>query len=110
MNAAKIHWGRFADAPLPTSVSGAPTGQPARKTRIATYYGSSFLAERGEDGDLHVYHVGTSMLPSDTIGDAKVCGCDGQPGRMTAAKYQHNIEAWRKTQIVERPRKRVGQR
>ena len=85
------------DEKLLTSVSGAPTrGQPARRTRIATYYGSSFLAERGEYGDLHIYHVGTGVLPSDVIGDrAAPCGCGTSlnEGRMTAAKMQaRNVE------------------
>ena len=49
----------------------AENNEPARRTKVSTFHGSSFVAERGEDGDLHVYHVGTSMLPSDTVGDAR---------------------------------------
>jgi hypothetical protein len=98
------------DEKLLTSVTNAPTGQPARKTRLATFYGSAVVSERGEDGNLHVFHIGTSALPTDAIGDKSSCNCDGQPGGMSASKYQANIEAWRKKQIVERPRKRAGAR
>jgi len=84
----------FRDAPLSTSVSGARGQGPAARTKIATYYGSSFVSERGEDGDLHIYHVSATGLPTETFGDA------APRGPMTALRMQ---------EIVERSR-RVGGR
>lgn len=107
----KVFWMRTHDAPgerLPTSVAGrseryqqqsnAPQGGVARKTRLATFYGSSFVSERGENGELHIYHIGTSMLPTDTVGDrAPPCGCGSSldSGRMTSAKLQEKSEKLR---------------
>ena len=110
MSNTKVYWGQFRDDAsryvkddkLPTSVSGAPSaGGPARKTRIATYYGSSFISERGEDGSLHIYHIGQSLLPTDTIGDAKPCGCGSSldSGRVTAAVIQRRNEEMRRSGV-----------
>lgn len=97
-----VYWGSFRDAPLATSVSGAPTGQPARRTKIATYYGSSFVAERSEDGDLHVYHVGTGVVSSNLVGDsAPGCGCGGPHQRVDAKRMQ---------EIILASRRRAGER
>jgi hypothetical protein len=89
------HESRYVrDAPLATSASSrGPTNGPATKTKVCTYFGSSFIAERGEDG-LTIFHVGTGALPTDTIGDAH------QP--MSAERYQR--------QVIEPSRLRPGGR
>ena len=46
------------------------TGSPKR-TKIASFYGSSFLAERGEGNELVIYHVSEDGISSDLVGDAR---------------------------------------
>jgi hypothetical protein len=121
------HWAKLTDSvgrylndgALPTSVSGAPSvGGPARKTRIATFYGNSFVSERGEVGALHVFHVGTTMLPTDTIGDRAPCGCNTRvgagssmdAGRVTAETIQRRSEEMRKSRVGDERRCREGAR
>jgi len=85
---------RFVDAAsLPTSVAGASSrGGPATRTKVATYYGSSFHAERGPDGQLDVYFVGTMPLATQ----ANEMTGDVAKGPMTAAKMQAISEASRR--------------
>lgn len=83
---------RICDAALPTSVSGAPRNGPVRRTLICEYpagSAGSFHAERGEDGVLRVFYIGSEPL-TNVVGDRAPVGAGSSldPGRMTAARIQ----------------------
>jgi hypothetical protein len=61
----------------------------ARKTRIATFSGTAFTAERESD-DLVIYMMSDNPIPTNTLGDTgerRANRCTG----MTAAKLQAQI-------------------
>ena len=86
---------RFVDAPLPTSVAARGLQGPSRRTKIASYFGSSFIAERNPDGSLDIFHVGSGNLPTDLVGDSA-------KGPMTAARLQQINEASRRRVVGSR--------
>jgi hypothetical protein len=43
-------------------------GEPANRTRIASFLGSAYSAER-EGDDLHIYHHSAEMIPTSVTGD-----------------------------------------
>jgi hypothetical protein len=95
----KIHWGKFQDAPLATSVSGAPFQGPAHRQLVCSFSGRNYVVER-EDNMLNVYLVSATPLPLNMTGDAAPdCGCDGGPHqRVDAKRLQDRIVEWRKKQ------------
>jgi hypothetical protein len=111
---SKIHWGHFADAPLPTSVAGAGyqaqrqalAAMPAMRREISRFKGTAFSAEReAETGDLVIFHHSNAGAPLslDLTGDsAPGCGCGGGP--------HQRVDARAMQAIVERSRKRAGER
>jgi hypothetical protein len=46
-------------------------GVPAVKTKVASFFGGAHMAERGDDGDLHIYKVSTENEPMNTVGDKR---------------------------------------
>jgi hypothetical protein len=78
------------DGPLPTSVAPSGGRGPTNRKLIASFPGTSFVAER-EEGELRVYLVSDVALPTNLTGDAKPhcgCGTSMDAGRMTAARLQ----------------------
>jgi hypothetical protein len=68
--AVKVYGGIGLSTSTRESVRDA-SGGPARKTLIATYPSSGFIAERNEDGSLSVYRMTGELVSTETIGDAK---------------------------------------
>jgi hypothetical protein len=88
------------DAPLPTSVAPVSRQGPVRRTLICEYpagSAGSFHAERGEDGVLRVFYIGSEPL-TNVVGDRAPVGAGSSlsAGRVTAARMQEVSEAWRK--------------
>jgi hypothetical protein len=54
------------------------------RTKIASFWGNAFTAERSDDGELCIYHVGSDPIPTSVTGDRR----GASPPRMTAAKLQ----------------------
>jgi hypothetical protein len=82
----KIYGGLAGIGAQPTRKVPRDQG-PVKRTLVATYPGTSFTAERNEDGSLSVYHVGDENMSTSLTGDA---------GRMTAKRYQDLIVASRR--------------
>lgn len=43
---------------------------PAMRTRVATFHGDAFVAER-EGDELCIYHLGSDPIPTTTAGDRR---------------------------------------
>jgi hypothetical protein len=65
----------------------------AQRTRIGTFHGTSFVAER-EGEDLCIYMLSDEPLPTNTLGDAKGRRANRCTG-MSAEKLQAQIIAHR---------------
>ena len=44
-------------------------GEPAVRSHVASFKGGAYSAERGEDGDLHIYMHSRNMIPNGVMGD-----------------------------------------
>jgi hypothetical protein len=83
---AQIHRAYLTDAPV-SQVRRAvrdATGVTTLKTKICSYYGDGFVAERGDDGALNIFLMSSDPLPNATVVS------DGHP--MSAAKLQRLYE------------------
>lgn len=77
-------------------------GQPANKTRVATFYGTSHMAERDDSGDLHIYKVSTENEPMNTVGDtagAKDTRSFGAGPHISVGKLQQINERFREQNV-----------
>lgn len=60
-------------------------GVPVLKNKVASFFGSSFVAERADDGTLNIYLVSADPVPMSTAGDWRA---PAPKERMTAAAMQ----------------------